>query len=389
MKTEIYIHIPFCVKKCNYCDFLSFSMNESDRELYVAALIEQIKHRALSANEHDKALVVSSIYVGGGTPSLLSSHQLHRIMSTIYECFDVEDICENTIEVNPGTLDLCKLKEIYAIGFNRISIGMQSTFDDELKMLGRIHTYEEFTQCYVNTRKAGFNNVNIDVMVALPGQSNDRVMSTIRRVIDFEPEHISAYSLIIEEGTNFYDKYGDIEGPVVGSTVERRMYWDSTDILVASGYRHYEISNYSKSSFESKHNCGYWKRVPYVGIGLGASSLQRGVLIDNRQDSKLDMRIRNTTDINEYIENPNKVEENIIISFEEAMDEYVFLGLRMSDGININDFENTFGINIYDRYGTIIDKYVREELIDVSDNKMKLTRKGIDYGNYVFSGFML
>ena len=387
MKTELYIHIPFCVKKCNYCDFLSFSSNENDRSRYVDAVLRQIEEESSNLCLSGNVPEISSIYMGGGTPSVLGAEEISRIMSKVFTCFNVDSDSENTIEVNPGTIELCKLKELKNAGFNRISIGMQSTKNETLRMLGRIHTYDEFYQNYVNSREAGFDNINIDVMMGLPEQSLDEVMSTVSDVISLNPEHISAYSLIIEEGTPFYKQYGNIEGPVVGEELERKMYWETVDLLASAGYSHYEISNFAKPTFESRHNSGYWKRTPYIGIGLGASSLMRQVEMDTGEKSEC--RIRNLTNFEDYIRNPLGKDSVTELSIEEQMDEFMFLGLRMSRGVDLDEFRKIYKTDAFVRYEKSLMKLVKEELIKIDNSFVKLTRKGVDYGNYVFSQFFL
>lgn len=376
---KLYIHIPFCVRKCNYCDFLSFAADDSVKQKYVYALTEQIEEESILAKENGYYGRVTSVYIGGGTPSILGGDAIAAIMQKVYECFEIDEQSENTIEINPGTVTKDKLKAYKEAGINRISIGMQSTIDDELKELGRIHDYETFVSCYKAVRSAGFNNVSVDVMTALPGQDEEKLITTLKRVIDLQPEHISAYSLIVEENTPFYDKYGDIDGPVIGEELERKLYSLTTEVLGRSGYEHYEISNYAKNGYESRHNCGYWNRSCYIGIGLGASSLIRG--------SK-DIRIRNTASMQEYLQNPMAKEESTDIDYNEAMDEYMMLGLRMMKGVSDCDFYKEFGCHYKAVYGDVIDKYVREGLLSFTDDRLALTDKGIDYGNYVFSGFL-
>lgn len=390
MKTELYIHIPFCVKKCNYCDFLSFSADDEAKEKYVLALIQQIEQQSHLAAMRDGNIIISSIYMGGGTPSVLSQGQIARIMQTVYRCFDISEDAEVTIEVNPKTADIYKLEAMRQSGFNRISIGLQSSIDEELKMLGRIHNYDEFEECYVNSRKSGFGNVNVDIITALPNQSLDDIMSTISKVIRLRPEHISAYSLIIEPGTPFYKEYSSIDGPVVGQKLERQMYWACTDELARYGYNHYEISNYAQVSYEGHHNSGYWKRVPYIGVGLGASSLiyEKDAQTD-QLNPKVSKRFRNVSELGKYIKNPNLYEDEEYIDENDSMNEYAMLGLRMKKGIDIREFEQIFEVDFFERYKDVCNKYQKEKLIEITDDSVRLTRLGIDYGNYVFGGFLL
>lgn len=376
---KLYIHIPFCVRKCNYCDFLSFAADDSVKQKYVDALTEQIEEESILAKKNGYYGSVTSVYIGGGTPSCLSGDAIAAIMQKAYECFEIDEQSENTIEINPGTVTADKLKIYKAAGINRISIGMQSTIDKELKELGRIHDYKTFVSCYETVRQAGFDNVNVDVMTALPGQNEELLLTTLNRVIKLQPEHISAYSLIVEENTPFYEKYGDIEGPVIGEKLERKLYTLTTKVLNEAGYEHYEISNYAKSGYASRHNCGYWDRSCYIGLGLGASSLIRG---------DIDNRIRNTSDMDIYLSDPMKKEEQSSVDKDEAMDEYVILGLRMMKGVCDRDFYEEFNVHLADVYDKTINKYINDGLLRKIEDNIALTDKGIDYGNYVFSGFL-
>lgn len=406
---EIYVHIPFCVKKCNYCDFLSYPADERIKDKYVDALCNQIgivgahilpgqnypedentsedfffdeddyEASFLHEANHDDSekMKVSTVYFGGGTPTCLSTGQLERILCKLKEKFDFLPDTEVTIEVNPGTVSDYDLEYLCKMGFNRISIGLQSANEDELRALGRIHTYEDFVYCYKNARKAGFNNINVDVMTALPNQTQEKLLNTLNKVIKLSPEHISAYSLIIEEDTPFYELYGDIEGPVVGEKTERSLYYLMRDTLAAAGYLRYEISNFAKPGYESRHNTGYWKRIPYIGFGLGASSFY-----DN-------IRVSITESVSEYIKDPMTAASVQKLSQTDAMEEFMFLGLRMQKGVDKNDFKMQFGRTAEDVFGRAITRLMEEGLLVSSDGRYYLTDKGIDYGNYAFSQFLM
>ena len=404
---EIYVHIPFCVKKCNYCDFLSAPADEAVRNLYVEALIKEIRQRANLFDAENK--VVTSIYFGGGTPSILTARQIEKIIDEIRRGFSVNEDAEITIEVNPKTADEAKLRKLKEMGFNRLSIGMQSSHDSELKMLGRIHSFSDFEKCFHCARDAGFCNINVDIMTALPGQDEKKLAETLEKAVSFNPEHISAYSLIIEPGTVFYEKYGNIEGPVVGTSLERKLYWQSVDTLAKAGYRHYEISNFARSGFEGKHNMGYWLRTPYLGAGLGAASCICA-------DAGRWLRTRNTDDLAEYLENPYGYSEKITLSRDDIIEETFFLGLRMGRGVDLEAFKERFKVSAESIYADVFGKLTEEGLIEiynpgndnvscdfseqkkdkreaasssVSSSFVRLTRKGIDYGNYVFAQFLL
>ncbi len=372
---EIYVHIPFCERKCNYCDFLSGPVDPAVRQMYVNKLIEEIRGRAQVLGR----CRVSTVYFGGGTPGILETEQIGAILATLYEEFDIDDDAELTIEVNPKSAR-GKMPFLRGVGFNRLSIGMQSTHQSELDLLGRIHTYADFEECYREARAAGFKNISVDVMTAIPGQSEQMLAATLNRVLELAPEHISTYSLIIERGTPFYEQFGDIEGPVVGEETERKLYWMTVDMLKNKGYRHYEISNFAKPGYESRHNTGYWKRVPYLGVGLGASSclaMPEG-----------ETRSRNTSSIEEYLSDPLAKEESTVLTRDDMIEETMYLGLRMMDGVDTEAFEKEFGVTVRSLYADVIDDLSAQGLVYEGSSSLSLTDLGIDYGNHVFAKFL-
>ena len=373
---EIYIHIPFCEKKCNYCDFLSGPADERVRAMYVEALVREINERAQEIGRGEK---ITSVYFGGGTPSILSERETGAVLEALNAGFSLADGAEITIEVNPksGRDKLCFLK---GLGFNRLSIGMQSIHASELEMLGRIHTYDEFLECFVDARDAGFSNISVDVMTAIPGQTEQMLAATLAKVMELNPEHVSAYSLIIERGTPFYERFGDIEGPVIGEEAERKLYWMTVDTLKSHGYKHYEISNFAKPGFESRHNIGYWKRVHYLGMGLGASSCMPG--------EGTDVRSRNTTSIETYLSDPLAKEESSVLTRDDMIEETIYLGLRMMDGVDTDDFEKKFGTSVRSLYADTIDDLAAQGLVYEGSSSLSLTDLGIDYGNHVFAQFL-
>ncbi len=385
MKTramQIYIHIPFCVRKCNYCDFLSFTCDDVLRTKYIDAVKKEIEAAADNYSKSQKD--VSTIFIGGGTPSSIDGIYIEEIVNKIRDSFNVADNAEITIECNPGTIDSAKLKHYKEAGINRISMGLQTTDDIILKKLGRIHTYEQFLESYDCVRNAGIKNVNVDIMSGLPGQSSEMYTEGLRKVCKLEPEHISAYSLIIEEGTPFYSKYNEVDGMAVDELPdeenEREQYYNTKVILKEYGYERYEISNYSKPGYECAHNLGYWKRNPYIGFGIGAASFVNEV------------RYNNTDNINKYIANPldKAIRTNIQkLMMEEQMEEFMFLGLRMCNGISEKDFMAKFGKSMYEVFGNTIDKYVSFDMLYYNNDILKLTDKGIDVSNVIFSDFIL
>ena len=386
-KLELYVHIPFCVKKCAYCDFLSAPADAQERTLYIDALTEEIRARKNDFN----AYRVSTIFLGGGTPSILEGDDSARIFRALQENFDISDDAEITMEVNPGTVTEEKAASWRKSGVNRLSIGLQSADDRELKMLGRIHTYREFLDTWKIVREAGFENVNVDLISATPGQNLRSWSETLRKAADLGPEHISAYSLIIEEGTPFYERYGDGSGededkgnhlpPLPDEDTEREMYKATEKILAEYGYHRYEISNYAKTGYECRHNLGYWERKEYLGLGLGASSLLSECRFHNTADMGKYLRLYENagTDICEDIEH---------LSVEDQMEEFMFLGLRKTVGISVDDFRKAFGKEIREVYGEQMRKLEEQRLIEYSGNRVRLTERGTDISNYVFSEFM-
>lgn len=399
---EIYIHIPFCVKKCDYCDFLSALADLETKEKYVEALINEIKLNKNKMSEY----VVDTVFIGGGTPSLLEENQISKIMSVLRDNCNMSENPEITIECNPGTITESKLLEYKKSGINRISFGLQSANDEELKSIGRIHNYAGFLESYNLARKCGFDNINVDLMSALPGQTLKSYEETLNKVVRLEPEHISAYSLIVEENTLMYDrvKKAQIKGINIlpDEESERKMYYLTNNILRSNGYRKYEISNYSKPGKECKHNIGYWQRKEYLGFGIGAASLYK------------ENRYNNISDINKYIEVlTNNIKENSInnvgnssevenqvnilnsivknlqqLTERDRMEEFMFLGLRMMEGVSMEKFEQYFGKTYMEVYGKV-QKRMEDKRFLINDNGyVKLTEFGIDLSNYVMSEFL-
>lgn len=378
---ELYIHVPFCVRKCAYCDFLSSVQNDETIEKYVIGLLKEIQAYAFTelVSNHE----VTSIFIGGGTPSLLNGSQIQRIFATLESSFKISKDAEITIEANPGTVTKEKLEIYRACGINRISFGLQSTNNEELKLLGRIHTYEEFLESFTLARTCGFNNINVDLISAIPKQTLASWEETLQNVIALQPEHISAYSLIVEEGTPFAKVYGEgcpCERDLPDEEEERKIYYRTEELLKKAGYHRYEISNYAKRGKECKHNLGYWERREYLGIGLGASSL-----IDNT-------RYKNTDNLSYYLKHTEEttvIQEDIqILSTKEQMEEFMFLGLRKMEGISEKKFKECFDTSIDDIYGHELEKLLAEELLERKDGTIQLTCHGIDVSNYVFATFV-
>ena len=369
---ELYVHIPFCVRKCQYCDFLSGPSDEETKDRYIEALLKEIR-----AAEHTEDYEIVSVFIGGGTPSALKAEAIASIMRTLQEQFFFCEDAEVTIEANPGTVDLEKLTIYRNVGINRLSLGLQSTDAEELKLLGRIHSYEEFLKSYEWAREAGFSNINIDLMFAIPGQTGEAWRQHLYQVAELNPEHISAYSLIIEEGTPFAEQNLDLPD----EDTEYQMYEDTAEILERYGYRQYEISNYAKQGYMCRHNAGYWQRREYLGFGLGASSLYVG------------MRFSNTHQMQEYLKesrNSDQIRKDVtVLSRNEQIEEFMFLGLRMTEGISEKKFEENFDVRLMDVYGDILQKYEETGFMEHIETKWRLTRKGIHVSNHILADFLL
>lgn len=377
MKLELYIHIPFCVRKCNYCDFLSSPADRGTQEAYMAALFSEITGRATEYREYE----VTSVFIGGGTPSVVEAKWMVQLMELLRGRFCLSGDAEVTIEVNPGTVDAEKLKVYYDAGINRLSIGLQSAKDEELKRLGRIHTFRQFLETYEAARAAGFDNINVDVMSALPGQTLQSYRQTLQKVLALTPppEHISAYSLIVEEGTPFADWEREGRLDVPDEDCERLMYEETKRILAEAGFHRYEISNYAREGFACRHNCGYWQRVDYAGFGIGAASL-----IEN-------VRFSNNRDLQKYLENPlGQRSEVQVLSVAEQMEEFMFLGLRMTQGVNVEAFRENFGSTLTEVYGEVIEKNIEDGLLHYLSGGtcLALTEHGLDVSNYVMAQFL-
>ena len=373
----IYIHIPFCKQKCFYCDFCSFANKNEMQEKYVETVINEIKNIT-----HKEKYTVTTIYLGGGTPSILNPEYIKNIVQELKSSFKILDDAEITIEINPGTVNEEKLKRYKEYGINRLSIGLQSANDKILKNIGRIHDYKQFEETFFFARKCGFKNINVDLMIGLPTQAIEDVKQTLEKIIQKNPEHISVYSLIIEEGTTIEKLINENKLQLPDEETERIMYWTVVNELKENGYNQYEISNFSKKTYESKHNTNCWKQKQYIGLGTSAHSYL------NKK------RYSNTNNIEEYIKNiqESNISKNITIHEEQTeestMNEYMLLGLRMIQGININEFKQKFKTDPTIKYKEILEKLQKENLIQITKTSIKLTKQGIDFGNIVWEEFI-
>ena len=362
---ELYLHIPFCVKKCAYCDFLSFPSGQEIQRQYAKRLMEDIDCMGKEYGD----IPVDTIFIGGGTPSVPESRLIVDLMEHVNRAFQISDGAEISMEANPGTVTREKLKEYQRAGINRISFGLQSANDRELKLLGRIHTWAEFLESFALARECGFTNLNIDLMSALPGQTCESWKDTLKRVTDLEPEHISAYSLIIEEGTPFGEKYGSEEGRKLlpDEDSEREMYHETKRFLRECGYERYEISNYAKPGRECRHNIGYWTGVPYLGLGLGASSYMNG------------SRFAVSSDMQQYLgEKPGTFTDVEKLTKKDMEEEFFYVGLRMVSGVSLTEFKERFGVSAQEVYPGLMETFVEEKAAEFRGDRFVLTDYGLD-----------
>ena len=389
IKTQkgIYIHIPFCISKCIYCDFCSAPADDDAKERYVNALCAEIAHAGKEAEKNGDDRSISTVFFGGGTPSILPAQLFVKIMCEVREAFSVSEDAEITVECNPGTLTAGKLRAYRSMGVNRLSIGLQSPDNRELRALGRIHTYEQFEESYYAARDAGFDNINIDIMSAVPYQTVTGYQSNLEKIVKLNPEHISAYSLIVEEGTPLFGMVERSGGDILPTEDEdRQMYALTKKILADAGYHRYEISNYARPGYACRHNIGYWIGVEYLGLGLGASSLVGG------------KRFQVTADLNRYLVFTKEelaagaqYEEIHELSRQERMEEFMFLGLRLTGGVRTAEFERRFGVAMEAVYGEVIERLLKEGLLEAAvqtDSHIRLTEYGLDVSTYALAEFL-
>ncbi|EDT70360.1 radical SAM family heme chaperone HemW [Clostridium perfringens] len=375
-KISLYIHIPFCAQKCLYCDFPSFARKDHLRKAYIEALNKEI----ISLREKHNNLEINTIFIGGGTPSVLEADELECLLKEVAKLNMAKDV-EYSMECNPGNLTEEKLEVMKKYGVNRISMGLQAKQDNLLKGLGRIHNYKTFKENFLLAKKVGFNNINVDLMFGLPNQRLNEWEETLREIISLEPAHISAYSLIIEEGTAFYNLYENDKLKLPTEEEERKMYHLAKKILEENGFNQYEISNYAKERKECRHNLAYWNMDNWIGVGSAAASYING------------KRIKNISSVEEYINSINEkreaVEEIINNSKNDNMEEFMFMGLRKINGIDENEFKKRFSMNINDVYGEILNKYIDEGLLIRDSGMIFLSEKGIEISNIIMADFLL
>lgn len=394
----LYVHIPFCVRKCAYCDFLSAPASEKDKENYVNLLCREIEREADCYPDYRG----QTVFFGGGTPTTLKAEQLKRILCKLKECFMIPEKTQEpeiTLECNPGTVNGSDLKKLREAGFNRLSIGLQSMRNEELERLGRIHTREDFLETFYLAREAGFRNINVDLMSALPGQSVESYADSLGEVAALHPEHISAYSLIIEEGTLFYERYGEAERQrqregedrehlLPTEEEERRMYELTEEILECRGYHRYEISNYALPGYECRHNITYWERGDYLGLGLGAASLMENCRFTKSRDLReYEGQLQECGEESFTVEYLHRDQQQL--SLQEQMEEFMFLGLRLAKGISVKKFQECFCTPIEKIYGDVLKELERQGLLVRKEDGIRLTKRGIDVSNVVLAEFLL
>ena len=381
----IYIHIPFCKQKCYYCDFVSFSNKEEYIEKYVETVKREIDSYDLSNYN------ITTIYIGGGTPSRIPSEKIQEILEKIKQKISEnqtrwEDI-EITIELNPGTVDEEKIKKYKEIGINRLSIGLQSTNNKLLKEIGRIHTFEDFKNTYNLVKKVGFENINVDLMIGLPNQTISDVKESLNEIIKLNPTHVSVYSLIVEENTKMEQLINNKELQLPDEELERQMYWYVKNILELNGYNHYEISNFAKKEKESKHNLNCWEQKEYIGLGLAAYSYLNGIRYGNTSDIEKYINVQDFFDISELEKSGIRIVDEVQ-SLEDKRKEYMLLGLRKIDGVSIKKFKEKFVENPIFLFRKELEKLVNEKLISIDGDFIRLTNKGLDLANIVWEEFV-
>lgn len=367
----IYVHIPFCLKKCNYCDFCSFSdIDEKTREKYILTLIDEIK-----SYKSQRKLSVNTVFFGGGTPSLLSVSEFHSICEAIADSFDISDVKEFTLEANPKTVTKQKLEAFKNCGVNRVSIGLQSIHDNELKILGRIHNFEDFKAAYNVTLESGISNINVDVMYGIPEQTVDSFRMTLEALIQMKPAHISAYGLILEEKTKFWDIRDSL--PLPDEDAECDMYELACGYLASYGYNHYEISNYALSDKSSRHNLKYWHNEEYIGFGVSAYSYFSG------------KRYGNSSKLSEYLsENSRQYVSEEILSPSDKKYEHAMLALRLKEGISLSEYEGLFGESFLPGREEKILRYIKAGYMTRTDDRIALTEKGFYISNTVLTDLL-
>lgn len=392
---SLYIHIPFCKHKCIYCDFLSFDDRTNTTQIqYINALTSEIRMYKPYADR----FIVKTIYIGGGTPTIMDEAMIGKILDTVGHIFKIDRFPEITIEANPGTMKYTDLISFREYGINRLSIGLQSADSELLRRLGRIHSYDEFLKGFESARRAGFENISVDVMSGLPGQDLHTLVDTLTKVCELSPEHISVYSLQVEKDTPLYDRE-DLIDMIPDESADREMYSMTKKVLKSFGYNRYEFSNYSKPGYESRHNSVYWTGGQYIGFGIGAASFFKGQRFTNIKnlDSYIEIcedirdELTRDTDRNKLYDNATMVLRTDVetMFIDKRMEEFMYLGLRMTAGVSREEFKQRFDRDMFDVYGEVINKYTDQGFMSVDENRVRLTDRGIDVSNYILADFIL
>ncbi|MBR3041171.1 MAG: oxygen-independent coproporphyrinogen III oxidase [Eubacterium sp.] len=392
---SLYIHIPFCKHKCIYCDFLSFDDRTNTTQIqYINALTSEIRMYKPYADR----FIVKTIYIGGGTPTIMDEAMIGKILDTVGHIFKIDRFPEITIEANPGTMKYTDLISFREYGINRLSIGLQSADSELLRRLGRIHSYDEFLKGFDSARRVGFENISVDVMSGLPGQDLHTLVDTLTKVCELSPEHISVYSLQVEKDTPLYDRE-DLIDMIPDESADREMYSMTKKVLKSFGYNRYEFSNYSKPGYESRHNSVYWTGGQYIGFGIGAASFFKGQRFTNIKnlDSYIEIcedirdELTRDTDRNKLYDNATMVLRTDVetMFIDKRMEEFMYLGLRMTAGVSREEFKQRFDRDMFDVYGEVINKYTDQGFMSVDENRVRLTDRGIDVSNYILADFIL
>jgi len=387
----LYIHVPFCMKKCNYCDFLSFAgSREEDHRQYFRSLLREIR---LNSKIYSNKYYVDSIFIGGGTPSLVEADLIRELIAVVRDCFSVAQNAEISIESNPKTLTEEKLGIYLEAGVNRLSIGAQSFDDELLNRLGRVHCAEDLLKNYSLARACGFRNINLDLMFSVPGQTEPVWLDTLEQATALGPEHISFYGLQLEEGTLFSVMHKEGRLKETDDETDRSMYYSAVKLLKEKGYVHYEISNAAMEGYQCRHNLKYWSMDDYLGLGLGAHSFLGGVRYSNTDDLAEYIRIGNNIASQTSRNRTQKPESPFTVwrhqnTKEENMSEYLFTGLRKRKGIELADFKERFGAAPEEIYGDVLKKYQKSGLIEIDGGCLRLTEKGVDISNGVLAEFI-
>lgn len=381
---ELYIHIPFCARKCSYCDFLSFSANEKDHELYISQLCCELKRQAPLIR---KQYEIVSVFIGGGTPSILDPKYISRIMFVIRRYYSLARNAEITIECNPASTLRYKFAAYLDAGINRLSIGLQSANNDELKSLGRIHSFEEFLKCFQGARQEGFSNINIDLINNIPAQTAASWKNTLKKVTMLKPEHLSIYNLIVEEGTPFHrmKEEGTLQLP--SEETETEIDALTREFMQKHDYHRYEVSNYAKSGYECRHNLGYWSDVPYIGFGLGASSYFQHTRWSNTRDFMEYVSLDMDLEAENGFQTLRKQVE--VLSRTDEMEEFMYVGMRKISGISELDFKSKFSVDINTVFGRQLSQMIRQGLIRHENYRYFFTERGMDVSNVLLSQFLL